>query len=61
MYAETILRHCERRNVKPGDGQVAVITSQIKRIRECYAPSERAKADADNLEQRLAKLLSMSK
>ena len=55
MYAETILRHCERRNEKPRNGQVAVITDQIKRIRECYDPSERRQAD--ELEQRLNQLL----
>ena len=54
MYAETILRHCERRNVKPREGQIAVIRDQIKRIRQCE-PSERHQAD--ELEQRLAKLL----
>ena len=56
MYAETILRHCERRNVKPGHGQIAVITDQIKRIRQCYDPSERHQAD--ELEKRLNRLLS---
>ena len=56
MYAETILRHCERRNLKPGNGQVAVITDQIKRIRQCYDPSERHQAD--ELEKRLNRLLS---
>ena len=59
MYAETILRHCERQNTTPREGQIAVINDQIKRIRECYAPEDRHLAD--NLEQRLAKLLGMSK
>ena len=57
MYAETILRHCERRNVKPGHGQAAVITAQIKRIRQSgHDPSERHQAD--ELEKRLNRLLS---
>ena len=56
MYAQVILRHCERQNVKPRNGQVAVIADQIKRIRECYDPSERHQAD--ELEQRLNRLLS---
>ena len=55
MYAETILRHCERRNEKPGHGQIAVINDQIKRIRTTYDPSERHQAD--ELEQRLNRLL----
>ena len=55
MYAETILRHCERQNTTPRNGQIAVITDQIKRIRECYDPSERHQAD--ELERRLAKLM----
>ena len=55
MYAQIILRHCERRNEKPREGQIAVIRDQIKRIRTTYEPSERHQAD--NLEQRLARLL----
>ena len=55
MYAETILRHCERQNTTPREGQIAVIRDQIKRIRTTYEPSERHQAD--ELEQRLAKLL----
>ena len=59
MYAEMILAHCERQSRKPRHAEVNVIRQQIGRIRECYAPSERHQAD--ELEQRLAKLLSMSK
>ena len=55
MYAETILRHCERQKRKPRHGEVSVIRQQIGRIRECYAPSERHQAD--ELEQRLNRLL----
>ena len=55
MYAETILRHCERQKRTPRHGEVAVIKQQIERIRATYDPSERHQAD--ELEQRLAKLL----
>ena len=59
MYAEMILRHCERQKRKPRHGEVSVIKQQLTRIRECYAPSERHQAD--ELEQRLNRLLSLSK
>ena len=55
MYAETILRHCERQNRKPRHGEVSVIKQQIERIRTTYDPSERHQAD--ELEQRLNRLL----
>ena len=59
MYAETVLRHCERQSRKPRNAEVSIIKQKVRHIRECYAPEDRYMAD--NLEQRLAKLLSLSK
>ena len=55
MYAETILRHCERQQRAPRNGEVSVIKQQITRIRTTYDPSERHQAD--ELEHRLNQLL----
>ena len=54
MYAETILSHCERQKRLPRHGEVSIIRQKIKHIRVAFAPSERRQAD--ELEQRLAKL-----